>query len=528
MSEIFELSRFERAETQDRSVVLPFTLDQRKEKQATFPQISPNGHGSSSPLPLIKKLCAALKSQQISYCQWKSNWQLDSALNGFGDLDLLVASSDARRFIATVSELGFVQAAPAGNEEQVGLAHFYGWDSKAEKFVHLHVYFRLLLGHELTTNFHLPLEHPLLDSVSSEGLIPVPQAEFELVLFVLRKVLGVWPIEIILRRIVAGPADFIKTARELEHLEARTDRATVHQLLERNAPEISTPFFERCLESLRLESSVRNRLIVASRLKRVLAGYTRRRPFVNAILQCRRMLSDRLRDRIVGRRLATGGSLIALVGGDGAGKTTAVTSLTSWLDQDFAVKRFHFGKPRRSPFTFAVIIALKIRGVISHVTSGGRERSNDSDENPGYLDLLRWTCVARDRVRTYLKARRFANNGGIAICDRYLLPNVYLMDAPNIAQSLEQTELTWVSKALLRAETRYYKRILPSDLLFVLRLDPAIAVSRKTSEPAEHVRERSQELWEADWNDTRAHLVDASQSPEKVLADLRALIWQHI
>ncbi len=513
------------------SVLLLFPQAKVATRALTSPDhrftIAPHGANDHiCAIPLVKRLCDALNAEGISYCHWKSNWQLDRSLNGHGDLDLLVASASARRFIALLCDLGFIQAAPARNEERCGIAHFYGWDSKAEKFVHLHVYFRLLLGHELTTNYHLPLEDLLLKTVSSDGLISVPQAEFELVVFVLRKVLGFWPIEAIVRRTVAGRSDFIKTARELDHLEARTDRAKVHQLLERIVPEITISFFECCLESLRLESSLWNRSITSFQLKRVLTGYTCRHPYVNAILQCWRMLIDRLRERVVGRRFATGGLLTALVGGDGAGKTTAVAALTSWLDQDFAVRRFHFGKPRRSPFTLAVIVAIKIRGLILPAAADGGEM--DSAQHPGYLHLLRWACAARDRYRTYLKARRFANQGGIVICDRYLLPNIYLMDAPNIAQTLEQTKLTWLSKALLQIENRYYKRIMPPDLLLVLRLDPAIAVSRKTSEPEDHVRERSQEVWEADWSDTPAHLVDASQSPEKVLADLRALVWQHI
>ena len=528
MSEIFELSSFARAETRERPVVLPFQPADSKKTEPAQP--SNNGYAPASPLPLIKKLCDALNSQQISYCQWKSNWRLDRALNGQGDLDLLVASADAQRFAITAFNLGFIQAAPAANEETIGLAHFYGWDAEVEKFVHLHVYYRLLLGHELTTNYHLPIEGLILRSVRRVGLVFVPQSEFELILFVLRKVLGFWASETIVRWMIAGPADFDKTARELEYLEARADRTTVHHLLEQTIPSLDVSVFECCLESLRFESSLLNRMTARRQLERALAEHALRQPWVDAILKWRRMLNDRLRERVLGRRFANGGLLMAVVGGDGAGKTTAVNALRCWLDRDFAVKAFHFGKPRRSQSTLAVIVALRAWALIRSALDrpqGGRGEDG-SPNHPGYLCLLRWVCAARDRHRVYLKARRFANSGGIAICDRYLLPNISLMDSPSIGQTLDGTQLNWLSNALLKAENKYYQQIMPPDLLLVLRLDPDVAVRRKTDEHEDHVRTRSQEIWQTDWSATPAHVVNAEQSQAKVLADLRDLIWQEI
>ncbi|HYJ85238.1 MAG TPA: hypothetical protein VEW46_04220 [Pyrinomonadaceae bacterium] len=507
----------------ERSTILPFP-----QATSTFGEASNNGHKTA--IPLIKDLCEALQREGISYCHWKSNWRLGRSLNGDSDLDLLVSGADAQRFAIAAFGLGFIQAAPARNEETTGIAHFYGWDSEAEKFVHLHVYYRLLLGHELTTNYHLPIEKLLLQSVRRVGLIPVPQPEFELIVFVLRKVLGFWTSEAIMRWLLAGPSEFEKMARELNYLEAHTDRATVHQLLGQLVPGLTVSFFERCLESLRFESSVWKRTIARLQLEKALAGHRRRHARADGILKLWRLLNDRLRERALGRRFANGGVLMALVGGDGAGKTTAVNSLRRWLDQDFAVRAFHFGKPRRSPLTLAVIIALRAWGLIRSTLNGflGRLASEYSPDHPGYLHLVRWVCAARDRHRVYLKARRFANRGGIAICDRYLLPKIFLMDGPNIAQSLDCRELTWFSKALLKAENKYYGQIMQPDLLLILRVDPEIAVRRKTDENEHHVRTRSQEIWQTDWSDARACLVDAGQTPAKVLAELRALIWQQI
>src|SRR5687767_6497792 len=178
---------------ENRPIVLPLSRPgiDPSDQSCVAPQqksIPANGLGELSPLPLIKQLCDALNAQQISYCHWKSNWRLSRWLNGEGDLDLLIASADAERFASTAFRLGFVQADQTQNEEMPGILHLYGWDSKAEKFAHLHVYHRLLVGHDLTANYHLPIEERLLQSVSKVGLVPVPQPAAELIVFVLRKV----------------------------------------------------------------------------------------------------------------------------------------------------------------------------------------------------------------------------------------------------------------------------------------------------------------------------------------------------
>ena len=66
------------------------------------------------------------------------------------------------------------------------------------------------------------------------------------------------------------------------------------------------------------------------------------------------------------------------------------------------------------------------------------------------------------------------------------------------------------------------------DLLLVLRLDPEVAVRRKVTESATHVRTRSRELWEVDWRDTRVRVIDANQPLEDVLAGLKSLIWAEL
>ena len=48
------------------------------------------------------------------------------------------------------------------------------------------------------------------------------------------------------------------------------------------------------------------------------------------------------------KRLGAGGAIIALVGGDGAGKSTAVGAAHAWLAKYFETRTIHLGKPPQS------------------------------------------------------------------------------------------------------------------------------------------------------------------------------------
>ena len=82
-------------------------------------------------------------------------------------------------------------------------------------------------------------------------------------------------------------------------------------------------------------------------------------------------------------------------------------------------------------------------------------------------------------------------------------------------------------KFLAALEHRYYQQIMFPDLLIVLRVDPEICVQRKTDETPDSVRSRSQEIWNLDWCETPAHIVDASRPKSQVLSDVFNLAWSY-
>jgi thymidylate kinase len=208
-----------------------------------------------------------------------------------------------------------------------------------------------------------------------------------------------------------------------------------------------------------------------------------------------------------------------LLGGDGAGKSTCVAELSRWLGMQLDVMTAHLGRPPRSLLTLAVGGLLKVRRWFGR---GGRGVSA--------FDLLRHVCTARDRYHLFAKARRFEAAGGIALCERYPLPQNRLLVGPEIPSLLARDSArdTSLARRLRRVEQWYYDRITRPDVIVVLMVEPEIAVRRKTDEPADYVRRRSRIIWETDWTEAGARLVDAGRSLPEVLTDLRALIWSEV
>lgn len=498
-----------------------------------------------SVLPLVQELCHVLKIENIDYCHWKSNNMLVRSASGDNDLDLLISRADGSRFTEILFRLGFKQAQAPADKQMPGVLDYYGYDEHAEKWVHVHAHYQLIMGHDMTKNFRLALERPYLESAVQGELFRVPSVEFEYIVLIIRMVLKYSTWDAIL-----GRDDKLKASerKELIHLHTRINQIHMNEILQDYLPYIDLDLFGNCVEALQPGCSTWTRVKTGQELQiRLRANAVYPLPIDTFVKLWRRaflMIRRRVFRSSSKYRLQIGGAIIAILGGDGAGKTTAIDALYAWLSKNFESTRIHMGKPAWSWTTIAIRSILKVGqtlGLYPLEASFDETLQQKSLVSPGYPYLIREVCRARDRYWTYIKARRLAARGKLVILDRFPLPQIQIMDGAQAEQFIRQLQNgpqsklflsprleSWPARFLVKLEENYYHQIVSPEMLIVLKVNPQIAVQRKTDEDATSVEKRSTEIWQINWETTDAHVIDASKSKTEVASELKTLIWSRL
>jgi thymidylate kinase len=467
-------------------------------------------------LSLLTELAAALDVAGVRYCQWKGHFKRDRWAAGVGDVDLLVARRSEARFAGVLTELGFKLSIPPAEQQLPGVLSYVGLDVPTGRLVHLHVHYRLVMGGFWRTTYRVPLELTVLESSVATDVFRIPTPEIELVLFVLRQVQ-----RYTIRDAVREPRWLRSVQAERRYLEERADEVATSDLLARHLPEIPLDFFRRAQASLARGGASWRRPLLHHELHGRLRAHARRPlPLTRLTVLAREIITLRARlgAHMSGKHLGTGGAIIALAGSDGAGKSTCARELVAWLSPHFRAAHAHLGKPPRSLTTLVVGGALKVARLVERWLPAPAR----------YLEQLRYIGTARDRYRLYALVRRIARNGAIAVCERYPIPEDSLFSGPSIPDSLPPGPASRLTRRFMRIERRYYELVLPPDVLVVLRVDPVTAVRRKTTEPADYVRDRARASGAIDWARTRAHVVDAARPLADVVAEVKTYIWWEI
>jgi hypothetical protein len=487
----------------------------------------------------------AMNRSGIRYCLWKSNIRLPQGLLGQTDLDVLVDREQAGLFAQVLSGCGLKRFHAPPGRDYPAVENYLGFDDATGKLFHLHVHYQLVLGEQFAKNYRLPLERHLLDSEYFAQGVRIVAPELEIIVLCIRILLKYRDRDVV--KDVLGlhspniPPTFVK---EIEWLlvqvtEERMSAAlsalsdVVPNDLIRTFLGIATSRRRSGLALYRLRNRVRGEFSPFQRSDAFKAGLR----YFHGLWGRRGSPHS---SSITKMTAPAGGLTLAIIGADGAGKTTVTELIARWLRWKIDARTYYLGskKPSRSAmFYYFVYRAFRRAARIAdgHLPAGRLV------EFLGWLrDLplcLHHIAVAHQRHSRHLEGSRLAMAGSVVIYDRFPVavlntrkPLDQEMDGPRVAE-VARGRRDPLIRALIRAEQDLYDSIRPPDYVVVLEVSPEISARRKPDHDPVALAAKAQtihglvESIQADLPGVRLLRIDANLALEEVAARLKQDIW---
>jgi thymidylate kinase len=234
-----------------------------------------------------------------------------------------------------------------------------------------------------------------------------------------------------------------------------------------------------------------------------------------------------------------GGMTLALVGADGAGKSTMSALLRKWLGWKLDVRTYYLGSKQPSRRSRALYMLFRmLRRSHSELTrrlDGRRVPARRLARLRDHVLYLYHLSIGHDRFARYQEGMKQAMTGSIVIFDRFPLESIRtsarfrLLDGPQI--SLDEDESGVIARKLADAEQRLYQAMRPPDVLLVLDVSPEVSLLRKPDHQEAAVEAKAQAINEligmADLQDRGVNVIhfNADLPRETVLAQIQSRIW---
>lgn len=445
-------------------------------------------------LASIKNLVESLEIENIMYCHWKSNEHLNESMNGDTDLDMLFSPSQRDRIEKILAECGLKRFRATPLMQYNAVEDFIGFDKETAKIWHLHLHYRLTLGEKHLKGYTLPWTEYILNNriYNPHYEIYCSQPEDEYFLILLRIALKLrW-------------RDFGKNLGkddiiEINWLKKRSNKAKVIKI----AYDLLGPECEKEYERLvNKEIQTKNELFRLQGLLRSTMQYftsynIATSYFKRTVRECFWLMggiSKRLglNSTVPHRRVSpSGGAVIAILGCDGAGKSTTISNLKKEFGKKLDIINVYLGSGDgsssilRLPMRF---IAKKVGGkgvgkkVEEEIAAAADEKSSISVKARLYsLAKIFWAVTLASEKKNKLKIITKARNHGVLVLvDRY--PQVEIMgynDGPLLYKYLKGK--SWLLRKLANWEISVYKSFylnLP-DLAVKLLVPTEVAIQRK-------------------------------------------------
>ena len=487
-------------------------------------------------LSSINQLLAAFEKYNITYCHWKSNEHLAEALEGNTDLDLLFDPAQRGMLRRVFAECGLKPFRATPLMQYNAIEDYIGFDREAAKIWHVHTHYQMTLGESHLKGYTVsPWGGQLLrDRVRGEENVWVSAPSDEFVLLMIRIALKyLWRDRF--RKLSGDDLD------EIEWLRERTDREDICSAADRLIDEQS----KREILSLYDSKLERKAQMIPLRrlLRKELKGYTGYNRISSWFARSTReffWLCGGIKRRLCPsncsayRRVSpSGGRLVAIVGCDGAGKSTLVSHIAREFGKKIDVAVFYLGSGKGSSSLLRrpmKLVAERIggRGVGRRVAEEYRERKSVSLKSRLFsaAKVLWAVALAQEKKRKQRMMVKARNNGLLVLTDRYPQSDYPgASDGPLLSRYRDNDH--GLLKQIAEWEQGVYERFSRNtpDLAIKLTVPTETAIARKSEMSAEEIENKKRIVMGIEISE-RTVIIDTSRPLDIALGEAMKAIWE--
>lgn len=485
-------------------------------------------------LHTIENMLKKFHENDILYSHWKSNEHLEESLCGDTDLDILVHYSQKEKIEKILNESGLKRFRATGYMQYNAVEDFIGFDKGEAKIWHVHLHYKLTLGEKHLKSYTLPWAEYLLNNrvYSDEHGIYTSKPEDELVLLLIRLSLKYrWRDYFV--KISSG--DMLEMKWLIERVDDKEYSESVNNLLGMDyVSEFKKLLTNDIIYKRKLYS-------LQKRLRKTLKHFTSYSVSGSYISRSIRELlwllsgvSKRLginNSRPQRRVSPSGGTVVAVLGCDGAGKSTTIRYVKKELNKKIDVKHIYLGSGDGQSSIARIplkIVAKKIggRGIGASIN---KSQSKSFKSKAYSLSKIVWaTILALEKKKKIKEITKARNNGILVITDRY--PQCSVMgynDGPLLSKYLQSKSITL--RKISEWELSIYKSaaINPPELLIKLMVSTETAIKRKPEMTKEEIESKKNAVNLIDFS-TNSKVISTDQEIKVSLGETMDEIWKII
>lgn len=471
-------------------------------------------------LKIFNDLFKDLNKNDIKFCCWKDQHNLKNYLNGQGDLDIYIPINFEDRFKMIAKRNGF-RLLISYQANHKNIEHYYALDQIVHKFVHMHVYFKIITGEHATKNYDLPIGKYIFNNLTHSTYLPILNTSCRRNIFLIRYFLKVGSIY-----------GLLQYFRDLSKYKDEWDSFSEEDISQ-DITELGLSIDDlNKMHSVYLNQSLLKNFLMAIKVKRKLKKYRIRSFFkyqtfviINLLLRLFNKLFFKK------KKLLNPGLVVAICGIDGTGKSSLVSFLNKKFSLHFNTTILHLGRPNSNIYTFFFNIFIKAYSYSKIIYKKHKKKTAIKTlKKINQIYLFRSVLLAYDRKKQSEKAFKLSKTGSLVICDRYPGLEIGKMDSPRIPYDKHKG---FIYQLCHKLEQNLYRSIKPSELVFHLFL-PIEEIIHRNNLRSKFGKETERELRERyDLNSKTIflgenyYMIDSSFKFEDVANNIINRIWHN-